>query len=163
MVIFFYFVFFQDLQHSPGHPGWLAASKGALVIIFDLHRVSKYTVVSGIHSVPVSGIKFDVYSIDVLLLLSMIFFCLLPCTLFTASSLSPLLGISSLSSSACQFISSSLDGTVQMFQTPKSTKSRVSHVTPKQITMETTQQVGTQSIHGIAVSKNSLFASVVLE
>ena len=69
-------------------------------------------------------------------------------------------GICSLSTFDWQFMSTCLDGTLQTFQVPCSDGS---HVTPQPVTMETIQQGGTQSAHGVAVSKNSLFAAVLLE
>ena len=53
--LFSLFCWFDCTQHSPGHPRWLAAAKGAAVVVFDLLNVPKYTVVTGIHSVPVTG------------------------------------------------------------------------------------------------------------
>ena len=75
------------------------------------------------------------------------------------------LDICSLSTVSWQFISTSLDGTLQTFQPPMS---HDSHVTPSLITIETVQQAqqgSTQSthIHGIAMSKNSLYAAVVVK
>ncbi len=75
--------------------------------------------------------------------------------------------ICSLSTTNWRFISTSLDGTLQTFQPPTS---RDSHVTPSLIPMETVQQAQqvstcTQSthVHGIAMSKNSLYAAVVIK
>ena len=72
-------------------------------------------------------------------------------------------GICSLSLFHRQFISTCLDGTVQMFEMPHPARSHVSHVTPKLVTIGTLQEGDSQSIHGIAMSKNCLLAAVVLE
>ena len=93
----------------------------------------------------------------------MLYVLLLPCLDFVFL----LVDICSLSTVSWQFVSTSLDGTLQTFQPPTS---RDGHVTPSLITVETVQQTQhgcswTQSthVHGIAVSKNSLYAAVAIK